>query len=182
MTGLFGRWFQHRPPVEDRVWADTGASAAGLRRQVVQALAAGSAVLLLVRTRTDRENLAHELAAHAPLVGGDRFATDDLRRHLRTPAALGVACVDDLRDTGATTASGNPAPLQVHVLGRGPRRGDDRRLADLLDPSLARRRPAAHPCRQAAAAAAQARLAARRGHHQPFPHARDRTRPTPLMR
>jgi hypothetical protein len=133
MTGLFGRWFQRRPPVQDRVWADTGASAAGLRRQVVQGLAAGSAVLLLVRTRTDREDLAHELAAHAPLVGGDRFATDDLRRHLRTPAALGVACVDDLRDTGVTTASGNPAPLQVHVLGRGTRRGDDRRLTDLLD-------------------------------------------------
>jgi hypothetical protein len=129
---MFDRWFRRGPPIEDRVWADATACAAGLRSQVAQALQQRAAVLLLVRTRTDRENLARELAAHAPLVGGDRFASDDLLRHLRTPGALGLACVDDLRDTAAAAADAKPVSLQVHVAGRSARRSEDRQLTDRL--------------------------------------------------
>lgn len=133
MPGLFDGWFRHRPTVEDRVWIDANACGAGLRSQVTQALRRRAAVLLLVRTRTDRENLARDLAAHAPLVGDDRFANDALQRHLRTPGALGLACVDDLRSTAtATPPTATPASLQVHVSGRSARRSEDLELTELL--------------------------------------------------
>lgn len=113
------------------MWIDANACAAGLRGQVTQALRQRVPVLLLVRTRTDRENVARDLAAHAPLVGDDRFASDALQRHLRNPGALGLACVDDLRSTATTTAA-KPASLQVHVSGRDAHRSEDLELIELL--------------------------------------------------
>jgi preprotein translocase subunit SecA len=70
--------------------------------------------------------------SHVPRVGGDRFAAADLQQHLRSPAALGLACVGDLRATAATT--GQTARLQVHIRGRSTRRSEDRALLDLLAP------------------------------------------------
>jgi hypothetical protein len=127
---MFGRWFRRAVPVEDRVWIDAAACRRGVPAQVEQALRQRGAILLLARSYTDREDLAHELATRAPRVGSDRFAADDLRAHLRTPAALGLACVDDLRPTAASGP--HPALLEIHVLGRDPRREGDRALLDLL--------------------------------------------------
>lgn len=127
---MFGRWFRRAVPVEDRVWLDAAACARGVRSQVDAALRQRAAILLLARSYTDREDLARELASHAPRVGSDRFAADDLLAHLRTPAALGLACVDDLRPT--TAGGQRPAPLEIHVLGRDPRRAADRTLIGLL--------------------------------------------------
>jgi hypothetical protein len=127
---MFGRWFRRAVPVEDRVWIDAAACARGVRAQVEQALRQRGSVLLLARSYTDREDLARELAAHAPRVGSDRFAADDLRTHLRTPGTLGVACVDDLRPTAA--GASRPESFEVHVRGRDPRRAADRALVELL--------------------------------------------------
>lgn len=136
MAGLFDRWFRRSAPiarrVEDRVWADAPACARGVRAQVARALQTGDAVLLLARSMTDREDLARDLATHAPRIGGDRFVASDLQSHLRSRAAFGLALVSDLRPTaratGATTA------LQVHVLARGARGDEDRTLLALLAP------------------------------------------------
>lgn len=133
---MFGRWFQ-RPPslderVEDRVWTDAAACARGLRAQVEQTLAARNAVLVLTRSLIERENLARDFSHRVLRVGGDRFAAPDLQQHLRSPAALGLACVGDLRAVAATT--GQTAPLQVHVRGRSTSRSEDRALLDLLRP------------------------------------------------
>ena len=129
---MFGRWFKRSLPIEDRVWIDAAARDRGLRAQVASALQQRASVLLLVRSITDREDLVRELAAHAPQVGGDRFAAGDLQARLRDPCVLGLATVDDLRATARV--GGTRAPLQVHVVARGARRGDDRRLLDLLAP------------------------------------------------
>jgi len=132
---MFGRWFRFASidkRVEDRVWTDAAACIQGVRAQVAQALAGRDAVLLLTRSLTEREDLARDLSPHALLVGGDRFAAPDLQQHLRAPAALGLACVADLRPTAATT--GQTAALQVHIRGRGTRRSEDRALLDLLVP------------------------------------------------
>ncbi|QNP41809.1 hypothetical protein [Lysobacter solisilvae (ex Woo and Kim 2020)] len=123
---MFG-WFRRTTPVEDRVWIDAPACARGVRAQVDHALRQRAAVLLLTRSLTDREDLARDFAAHAPRIGGDRLAADDLREHLRTPAALGVAALADLRASPAAAAH-RPVPLEIHVLGRSARRGDDRGL------------------------------------------------------
>lgn len=128
---MFGRWFRRAVPVEDRVWIDAPARARGVRVQVEQALRQRTAVLVLTRPLTDREDLARDFAAHALRVGGDRFATDDLREHLRSPAALGVAAVEELRATPAATDK-RAVPLEIHVLGRSPRRADDQGLIALL--------------------------------------------------
>lgn len=129
---MFSRWFRRSAPIQDRVWADNAACARGLRAQVAKALDGRAAVLLLARSLTDREDLVRDLATHAPQVGGDRFAANDLQAHLRTPGALGVACATDLRRTAATT--GARATLEVHVLGRSARRDEDRALVELLAP------------------------------------------------
>jgi hypothetical protein len=126
LSGLFRRSI----PVEDRVWIDADARTRGLRAQVERSLQQRTAVLLLVRSQTDREDLARDLAAHAPRIGGDRFAAPDLQRHLRTPGALGVACADDLRPLAALP--GTPPALDIHVLGRGARRSEDAALIALL--------------------------------------------------
>lgn len=136
MAGLLERWFRRAPSidgrVEDCVWADAPACALGVRAQVAHALQLHGAVLLLARSMTDREDLARDLAAHAPRIGSDRFAASDLQAHLRTPAALGLATVSDLRPVAAAT--GAQAALQIHVLGRSARRDEDRALLALLAP------------------------------------------------
>ncbi|GAB3358893.1 hypothetical protein [Lysobacter tyrosinilyticus] len=133
---MFGRWFQRAlsidKRVEDRVWTDAAACDRGLRAQVAQALSARNAVLVLTRSLTEREDLARDLSTRVLRVGGDRFAAADLQQHLRSPAALGLACIGDLRATAAST--GQTAPLQVHIRGRGTRRSEDRALLDLLAP------------------------------------------------
>ena len=128
--GLFERWFPRRAPVEDCVWTDAAACTAGVRTRIARELGADAAILVLARSTTDREDLARDLAAHAPQVGGDRFAAQELQPQLRAPRALALACVDDLRPSAAI--AGSAAPLQVHVLGRGARRQDDRALLALL--------------------------------------------------
>lgn len=131
---MFGRWFRRSASidkrVEDRVWTDAAACDRGLRAQVTQALAARHAVLVLTRSSTEREDLARDFSTHVLRVGSDRFAASDLQQHLRSPAALGLACADDLRPIAAST--GQTAPLQVHIRGRSPRRSEDRALLDLL--------------------------------------------------
>lgn len=129
---MLGRWFRRSPPIQDRVWIDAGARARGLRMQAAAALQEQVAVLVLSRSIIGREALARDLAAHAPWVGGDRFAVGDLPSQLRAPAALGLASIGDLRPTPRVT--GPRAPLQVHVEGRDARRADDRRLLHLLAP------------------------------------------------
>lgn len=133
---MFGRWFRRSASidkrVEDRVWTDAAACDQGLRAQVAQALAGRNAVLVLTRSLVEREDLARDFSTHVLRVGSDRFAASDLQQHLRAPAALGLACTDDVRATAAST--GRSAPLQVHIRGRSPRRSEDRALLDLLVP------------------------------------------------
>lgn len=185
---MFGRWFRRALPVEDRVWIDAAACARGLRAQVEQALRQRAAVLVLARSLTDREDLARGFAAHALRVSGDRFAADDLREHLRSPAALGVACVEDLRATPPTGGK-RASPVEIHVRGRSSRRADDRDLIVLLGDWAPVRIVFHHALDDALlkphAAALQPLLQklgvkGRRAHRQPPPHPRDRTRTTGL--
>jgi hypothetical protein len=137
VAGFFDRWLQPALPVEDRVWADDGARARGLRAEVERALDGGQAVLLLLRSLTDEADFARELAPRAPARGHDRFAADDLQAELQRPGALGLCLVDALRPLAAKrTAAGHATrtALQVHVPARDGRRSGDRKLLDLLAP------------------------------------------------
>ena len=122
--------FDRPAPVEDRLWIDSAARTRGIRAEVEAALHQRQAVLLLVRSLSDREDFARDLSGHSLQVGGDRFAATDLQRHLRTPAALGLAHVDDLRPIAAIP--GNCTVVELHVLGRSVRRSDDAALIQRL--------------------------------------------------
>ena len=129
---MFGRWFRRGLSVADQVRLDAAACQRGLAADVAAVLAAGDAVLVLVRNAGDLSDGAAALAAHAPLVRDDAWAAGELLVHLATPGALGLSRVDALRAVPA--ASGPRAPLQVHVRGRDPGRAGDARLLALLAP------------------------------------------------
>ncbi len=120
---MFERLFRHGPQVEDAVWLDDAARAAGFPRQVLTAAEGAGAALVVVRQGTDLAPLAHSLAAQPPMVAEDGFALADLRKALAVPGRIGLTLPDllarDLRRLDARH------PVHAHVLRRGKRRADD---------------------------------------------------------
>jgi hypothetical protein len=133
--GLLARWWgrPRGPQLRDCVWTDAAACLRGLASRAQQDLDRGHAVLLLTRSAIDLSTLAQALAARAPRIADDGYATGDLLATLATPGALGLSHTDALRP-GAARPGGSRAPLAVHVRGRDARRSADARLATLLEP------------------------------------------------
>ena len=120
---MFERLFRHRPQVEDAVWLDDAARAAGVPRQVLTAVEGAAAALVVVRQGTDLAPLTRSLAAQPPMVAEDGFALADLRKALAVPGRIGLTLPDllarDLRRFDARH------PVHAHVLRRANRRADD---------------------------------------------------------
>ena len=134
LSWLFGKKDQ-ATRAEDLVWMSDPARLGGIRREVERLTHEKRSVVVVALTLTAFDDLARELASHAPSLCRDLFGLDMLRSQITRAGSVTVALANILSTDVRPATS---VPVEFLVCGRNDIQAADEsllRFADIVGPT-----------------------------------------------